>query len=235
MSGIHLVAQAAGYLGSVLGVGMVLPQIGRTLRDRSLPGVSALSWSLTAVACTAWLLYGIRARELPQIPGNVLLVGGAVLVALLVPNRVPAGMRAARLLAAGAAVALIAVWAPTTALGLLAFGIGLFSSLPQLVTSLRRPADEPSSLSVSAWLLRCGSQVLWLFYAIVVHDLPVTISATVSFSSAVLILAVEARRRPAAQPAPAQPLTAQPLTAQPLTAQPLTAQPSLLAAAAPGA
>lgn len=189
-------AQLAGYLGSVLGVGMVLPQITRTLRDRTLPGVSAVSWSLTAVACTTWLLYGVRARELPQIPGNVLLVSGAVLVTLLVPSRVPSGTRAVRLLLAGLAVAMVALWAPTTAVGLLAFGIGLFSALPQLITSLRRPADEPSSLSISAWLMRCGSQSLWLWYAVVLHDVAVTISATVTLSSAIVILAVEARRRP---------------------------------------
>ena len=171
-------AQLAGYLGSVLGVGMVLPQITRTLRDRALPGVSAVSWSLTAVACTTWLLYGVRARELPQIPGNVLLVSGAVLVTLLVPSRVPSRTRAVRLLLAGLAVAMVALWAPTTAVGLLAFGIGLFS------------------LSISAWLMRCGSQSLWLWYAVVLHDVPVTISATVTLSSAIVILAVEARRRP---------------------------------------
>jgi uncharacterized protein with PQ loop repeat len=85
---LHTYAVATGYLGAALGVAMVVPQIARTLRDRTVPGVSALSWALTALACTSWLLYGVRAGELPQIPGNILLVSGSVVVALLVPSRV---------------------------------------------------------------------------------------------------------------------------------------------------
>jgi uncharacterized protein with PQ loop repeat len=78
---------------------------------------------------------------------------------------------------------------------MLAFALSLVSSVPQLLTSLRRPTDQPSSLSVSAWVMRCASQASWLFYAIVVHDLPVTVSAVFILTSAVLILAVETRRR----------------------------------------
>ena len=79
-------AEGLGYFGSVLGVAMVVPQIVRTYRNRTLPGVSAMSWALTSISCFTWLLYGIRAAEPPQIPGNVLLVSGAVVVVLSVPS-----------------------------------------------------------------------------------------------------------------------------------------------------
>ena len=175
---------------------MVIPQIARTLRDRAMPGVSALSWSLTAISCSAWLLYGVRARELPQIPGNVMIVSGAVLIALLVPSGTALRTRAARLAGLLAVVGAVATVAPPTLLGLLAFAIGLVSSWPQLITSLTRPVHVPSAVSISAWLMRCASQAAWLFYALVLHDLAVTIAATVTLTSALVILTVELKRRP---------------------------------------
>lgn len=195
---LHSLAVASGYLGAALGMGMVIPQIARTLRNRSMPGVSALSWSLTAISCSTWLLYGVRAQELPQIPGNVVIVSGAILIALLVPSATAPRIRATRLVALLAAVGTVAAVAPPTMLGLLAFAIGLVSSWPQLITSLTRPAHVPSAVSISAWLMRCASQAAWLFYALVLHDLAVTIAATVTLTSALVILAVELKRRPAA-------------------------------------
>jgi uncharacterized protein with PQ loop repeat len=194
---LHSLAVGSGYLGAALGMGMVIPQIARTVRNRAMPGVSALSWSLTAISCSTWLLYGIRARELPQIPGNVVIVSGAVLIALLVPSVTAPRTRAARLAALLAVVGAVAAVAPPTLLGLLAFAIGLVSSWPQLITSLTRPVHVPSAVSISAWLMRCASQAAWLFYALVLHDLAVTIAATVTLTSALVILAVELRRRPA--------------------------------------
>ena len=66
---------------------MVVPQIRRTLRHPTLGGVSPVAWSMTALACMTWLTYGIRTAKMQQIPGNVLLVAGAVVVGLLVPSR----------------------------------------------------------------------------------------------------------------------------------------------------
>jgi uncharacterized protein with PQ loop repeat len=191
---LHAIGVASGYLGAALGVGMVVPQIIRTLHDRHLTGVSPLSWALTALACFTWLLYGIRTREIPQLPGNVLIVSGAFVIVLLVPSLVTTRVRALRLAAAVVPIVAAAVWAPAIVIGLLAFSIGLTSAWPQLLTSLTRPAGVPSALSISAWLMRCGSQTAWLFYAVVLHDLAVTISATFTLTSAIIILSVELRR-----------------------------------------
>lgn len=193
---LHSLGVLSGYLGAAFGVGMVVPQILRTLRNRHLAGVSGLSWSLTGLGCFTWLLYGLRAHEAPQIPGNVLTVSGALLIVLLVPSVSAVRMRALYLGGAVATLIAIALWIPPTAIGLLGFGIGLTAVWPQLVISLTRPAGEPSALSVSAWLMRAASQSAWLFYALVLHDTAVTVAATFTLASAVLILAVEHRRRP---------------------------------------
>jgi hypothetical protein len=60
----------------------------------------------------------------------------------------------------------------------------------------------PSAVSIGAWLLRCVSQVSWLFYAIVIADLSVTISACTLLSSAILVLAFERRHSHAPLPEP---------------------------------
>jgi uncharacterized protein with PQ loop repeat len=191
---LHEVGVLSGYLGATLGAAMVVPQIIRVVGNRSLPGVSALAWSLTVLTCFTWLLYGVRTHELPQIAGNVVIVSGAASIVLLVPNKTPAGARAIRLAVAMLAVSLVAVVASPTVVGLVAFSIGGCSSWPQVVASFTRDAGLPSAVSIGAWLLRCASQVAWLFYAVVIHDLPVTISACTLLASAILVLALERRR-----------------------------------------
>jgi uncharacterized protein with PQ loop repeat len=194
---LHTYAVATGYLGAALGVAMVVPQIARTLRDRTVPGVSALSWALTALACTSWLLYGVRAGELPQIPGNILLVSGSVVVALLVPSRVSVAGRAAGLLAPAVLISVLAALTPTPVIGAVAIGMALVSSVPQTVRSLRRRAASASAVSLLTWSLRVASQVCWLTYALVLHDATVAVSATFVLSNAVVVLGAEAARRPA--------------------------------------
>jgi uncharacterized protein with PQ loop repeat len=194
---LHAAGQGFGYLGAALGVAMVVPQILRTLRDRSVPGVSALSWSLMALACTSWLLYGVRTTELPQIPGNVLLVSGAVVIAFAAPSRVPVRIRAVGLVAAGAVLVLLAVLAPSSVIGAVAISIGLVSTVPQTFKSLARRGAAVSAVAPLSWLLRIASQSCWLIYAIAVGDVTVTISAIVLLLNATIVLGAESLRRPA--------------------------------------
>lgn len=191
-------AEGLGYLGSVLGVAMVVPQIVRTYRNRTLPGVSSMSWALTAISCLTWLLYGVRTSEPPQIPGNVLLVSGAVVVVLAVPSARSVAYRAGGLLAAALSVTVIAFVVPSGVIGGLGFAIGLVSGLPQLVVSLTRRSGE-SAVSLLTWGLRVACQASWLMYAILIGDMVVTVSAAFLGASAALVLGAELLRRP--QPA----------------------------------
>lgn len=191
---IHLTAELIGYFASALGVAMVVPQIGRTLRDRTAPGVSALSWALTALACFSWLLYGLRTHELPQVPGNVLLVSGAVAVVLMVPSGTSMRVRGALLATAAVTIAGLSPMLPAAALGSVGFGIGLFSGIPQLVASLTRRTGGPSAVSVPTWMLRAASQACWLTYALLLSDAMVTVSAVYLLASALLVVVAELAR-----------------------------------------
>jgi uncharacterized protein with PQ loop repeat len=201
---LHETAVLSGYLGAVFGAAMVIPQMIRVLRNRNLSGVSSLAWSLTGLSCFTWLLYGVRTHEIPQIAGNVVIVGGAVMIALLVPSHTTRRIRATRLAAAMLVVGLIAVVAWPTTLGLIAFGIGLCSSWPQVIASFMRDASMPSAVSRGTWVLRCGSQLAWLFYAVVIHDAVVTVSACTLLTTGILVLVFERRSTaPAEVPVPA--------------------------------
>ena len=105
-------ANAAGYIGAALSVGMVVPQLIRTLRHPSLGGVSAMSWLITAACCSTWLLYGIKGHVWPQIPGNALIVPGAAAIVLAVPARLTVARRAGLLAATAGVLILVAVLAP---------------------------------------------------------------------------------------------------------------------------
>ena len=148
------------------------------------------------------MLYGFRARELPQIPGNVLLVTGAVLVVLAVPSKIPARARAALLVAGAAGLITLALALPPALIGMVGLAIGLVSGVPQLLVSLRRRSASgsddrsyDSAVSVLAWWLRVACQTCWLIYALMLGDDVVAVSAAVLLTTAALVLAVESSAR----------------------------------------
>ncbi len=190
--------QYLGYLGAAIGVCMVIPQITRTYRNRALGGVSVLSWSLNGLSSFTWLLYGIRASEMPQIPGNVLIVSGSVVIALAVPSPAHRARRALTIGLAAMVLVAMATVVPPTAVGFLAFGLGIVSMLPQTVRSLRRRAGEVSAVSVPTWILFALSQACWLGYGVAARDIVVTISASwiMASSTAISLSEVRQRRRP---------------------------------------
>lgn len=194
---LHTLAVTSGYVGSGLGVAMVVPQILRTLRNRALPGVSALSWALTALSCTGWLLYGVRTREIPQIPGNVLLVSGAAAIVLLVPSAAAVRTRAAGLAGCAVVLGLLAAVAPAPVLGAGAFAIGMVSAVPQIARSLAPRVDGGSAVSLLTWSLRVASQACWFGYAFVIGDLTVMVSAAFLLSTALVVVSTELARQPA--------------------------------------
>lgn len=199
----HNEAMALGYLGSLLGVVMVIPQIVRILRHPQLRGVSTLSWAISALACLAWLTYGMRTNSPPQIPGNVLLISGAVAVALLAADDRSRRARATTLGTAAAAVVAVSWLLPAHFVGYVGFSIGLCSTWPQLYDSIGNwRAHANSSVAVSTWVVRLASQLCWLGYAVRATDVPVFVSACVSLTLAATLVALElAARAPLTQTA----------------------------------
>ena len=195
----HEIAFGFGYLGAALGVAMVVPQIVRIVRHPSLSGVSPISWALTVLGCLLWFTYGLRSGALPQLPGNLLLVCGAIAVVLLVKSPTSRARRAV-LLAVGGGLLETTGWViPTQAVGYLAFTVGTVSTWPQLYDSVGNwRAHINSGVSLSTWALRIASQVCWLAYALGTSDAPVAVGACVAGLTGVAMVALEtAARAPA--------------------------------------
>ncbi len=188
--------QDLAYVASAVGVVVVAPQIQRIVRYPHLAGVSPWTWSITVVACSLWLTYGLRSGSMPQVPGNVLLISGAVAIVLLVPARWSRRRRAGGL--ALMAVALIAVSTRLSPeqVGFLAFAIGMTGMWPQLTETVwQRRGLGPSSLSLSSSALKVLSQTLWLSFAVLTTDVPVIVAAVFTLTANGVVAAVEASRR----------------------------------------
>ena len=190
----HTLALTIAYAASVFGVAAVVPQILRTLRHPHMTGVAPLSYAVSILACTGFMIYGLRADVMPQIPGNVLLVTGSIAIVLLVPSHLSRSRRALMLAAAMSAVALVAFHVPVETAGFLAFGISLFSAWPQVVTTLRG-TREAAGVSLTTFSLRLAAGLGWLAYAVIARDVPVIFSAGVMVGTTMLVLAVESARR----------------------------------------
>jgi hypothetical protein len=65
---------------------------------------------------------------------------------------------------------------------------------------VRRRSAE-SAVSQLTWVLRVASQAAWLFYAVVVGDVVVSVSASFLLMSALIVVVTESTRRPAHVPA----------------------------------
>ena len=196
-------AQDLAYVASAVGVIVVAPQIQRIVRFPHLAGVSPWTWSITVVACSLWLTYGLRSGSMPQVPGNVLLISGAVAIVLLVPARWSRRRRAAALGLMAVSLVAVSTRLSPEQVGFLAFAIGLTGMWPQVAETVwQRRGLGPSSLSLSSSALKILSQTLWLSFALLTTDAPVIAAALVTLTANGLVAAVEAsRRRSATEPA----------------------------------
>lgn len=188
----HTLALTLAYTGAVLGVVMVVPQILRTLAHPTLAGVSPVAWSMTVLVCSMWLTYGIRTMTVPQIPGNVLLVSGAVAVVLLVPSPTSRRRRAATLASVWAVLVAVALVVPAHVVGYIAVCIGFVAAWPQLYDSVATwRAGVRSGVSITTWSIKAASQTCWLSYALLATDVPVVISATVALATSATLVGLE--------------------------------------------
>lgn len=199
---VHMLALSLAYLGSAIGVVMVMPQILRIVANPHLAGVSPWTWALTSVSCTLWLTYGLRSGSLPQIPGNVLLISGAVAIVLLVPAAWSRSRRALALGGTGITLVLASTQLSPQDVGFFAFGIGLFGMWPQVYETVwARRGLGASAISLTSIWLKIASQVSWLTFAVLTTDLPVAVAGVMSLTTNGLVASVELARRRGTNPA----------------------------------
>jgi uncharacterized protein with PQ loop repeat len=207
----HDLGIALAYLGSAIGVAMVVPQILRIVRHPHMGGVSPWTWAITVVSCTTWIAYGVRTGSMPQIPGNVLLVSGAVAIVLLVPAAWSRGVRALGLAVVTALMVGVSSFLEPAVVGFFALAIGLTGMWPQVFETVwLRRGMGPSAISLTSQALKVASQLSWLAFALLTTDVPVIVAAVMTLGTNIVVTAVEVARRRGAEPV-AEPVLAREL------------------------
>jgi uncharacterized protein with PQ loop repeat len=198
---VLVLAQVLAYVASAIGVVMVAPQIARIVKNPTLGGVSPWTWAITSVSCSLWLTYGLRSGSMPQVPGNVLLISGAVAIVLLVPAAWSWRRRALGLAAVAAALILVSTRLSPEEVGFFALAIGLTGMWPQVYETVwLRRGMGPSAISMTSQVLKLVSQSLWMTFALITIDVPVIVAATMTLSTNLVVTVVEFARRRGYEP-----------------------------------
>lgn len=194
----HILLTGLVVAATVLGAGMVFPQILRLHRTASTNGVS-LAWIGVGVAMNAWWtayalgsgLWGL----LPVAVGGVflyLVMAGQILRIL--------GFGAVRQFMLGAVV-LGAIPLPALIVGGIAaagVAVGLCYAVqfvPAVLESFR--SSDLRGLSFSTWLMALGEAVIWVMYGLAVSDIALVIGGTGgSLASAIIVAQLVRVRRP---------------------------------------
>lgn len=182
-------AAAFACSGMVLNAVMSLPQALRGLRAAPNSGMSATTWALSAACAGSWCVYGAAAPVAEQIPGNALMLFGALTVLHVTGRRGTQTIRAWIVLVSCICAATLVFWlAGVRGIGWFAFAIGAARSVPQLFVAVLSPVID--GLSTGTWLLTVAASLSWLCYGLVAHNVTIGCSAGTGLLMAAAIVIV---------------------------------------------
>lgn len=204
------VVDAIGWVAALCSALLALPQGFRIAATRSVSGVSLLAWQTMLVAGIAWFAHGLLTARAQLIWPNALLAmtSAGVLWQLWRARRLTFGWvwglpAAATAVAFGADVA-----GGPVAFAAVILVPDIAGALAQLV-AIRR-TDDVLAVSAAGLLLNLLNQVLWLIFAIPIHEVSV-ICVTIPMSALIIgtLVALRAKRRTSAAVQEVAPTTAQ--------------------------
>lgn len=70
-----IITDIVGYVAAVIGTSLMLPQVIKSLRSKSVKDLSFLTLILYFVNCLLWLIYGIMLYAMPMIICNAVALG----------------------------------------------------------------------------------------------------------------------------------------------------------------
>ena len=176
-------------IATVLGAGMIVPQVLRLRRMRTLAGVSLLWIGLSAALNGWWIAYGIGAGRWGVVPVSV---GGLLLYLWMAGLAAQiAGPAAWRPMALGALVPTAAAGAGLLVGGWSVAGlvIGLSYGIqfgPAVCSALR--SDRLDGVSPTTWIMAWVEAAIWLLYGLDVGDLPLLVGGGGGAAMATIIL-----------------------------------------------
>ncbi|MBU3703507.1 MAG: hypothetical protein FGM42_03940 [Ilumatobacteraceae bacterium] len=158
-----------GIVASTLSMLFIWPQVFRVYHNDTVEGLAPLGALQGMSGSILWAVYGLAQTDIPLFGSNLLL---AVAIALLGVAMTRHGVLSRTVLSTVITVVLgvgfITASVSTSLVGILAFGVGALSVLPQTVKVLRDP--DLNGVSVSSNSLLFVTCCAWLSYGLTIGD-----------------------------------------------------------------
>jgi uncharacterized protein with PQ loop repeat len=214
--------EVVGWLATLAGTLLGLPQAVRLARTRNVEGLSLPAWQAMLAVNVAWTQHGLRIGQAPMVVTSALSLCSTVPILILMSRelrRPPLRVMLPGLVAAAGMIAVDQVFG-TAAYGSVATIPAVLANVGQSIELVRAP--RVVGVSPLFLLLSTVNQALWLTWALLVPDAGTAITAAVTGAGAAFNLGWWLARLagmpalfPYAQPRPAEILGPQPTVAGP--------------------
>jgi uncharacterized protein with PQ loop repeat len=184
-----------GWLGTLVGTVLGLPQLFRLARTRSIEGLSLVGWQAMLAVNIGWTVHGISIGQPPQIITSAFSLLATVPILFLMSRELHRRLLPILLPGLLLAAAMIAI---DQVLGSAAYGAvailpAVLANAGQSLQLVRSPHIK--GVSVLFLLLAVVNQVFWLTWAYLVPDAGTIIAATTTGTIAAFNLTWYALRR----------------------------------------
>ncbi len=159
-----------GWVATVVGTVLALPQLVRLARTRNIEGLSLVGWQTALVLNLAWTAHGISIGQLPQILSSSLALFSTVPILVMMAHELGRGVVATVLPAIAVAAVMIAVdvFLGSAAYGIVAIFPGIAITAAQSVELVR--SEHVRGVSPASLVLGFANLTLWGAWAFLVHD-----------------------------------------------------------------
>lgn len=188
-------AEIVGWLGTLTGTILGLPQLIRLARTKSVEGLSLRAWQAMLAVNIGWTAHGISIGQPPQVVTSALSLVATVPILYLMSRQLHRNFVLTLLpglVFAGMMIAIDQLWG-TGAYGVVAIIPAVISNAGQSVALVR--AEHVRGVSVGFLILAALNQVIWFTWAVLVGDLGTVIAAITTGSIAFFNVIWYAARR----------------------------------------
>ncbi len=159
-----------GWVATLVGTVLALPQLVRLARTRNIEGLSLVGWQTALVLNLAWTAHGISIGQLPQILSSSLALFSTVPILVLMAHELGRGVLATMLpsIAVAATMVGVDVILGSTAYGIVAIVPGIVITAAQSVELVR--SEHVRGVSPASLALGFCNLTLWGAWAFLVND-----------------------------------------------------------------
>ena len=171
-----------GWLATLAGMSLGLPQLIKLMRTRNVEGLSLFAWQATLVINLIWLVHGLRIEQPPQWVTNVVALGTTVPIVVLLARAHRRGLFGVVWPALAAPGVIIGI---DVVIGSAAYGVAAIlpavGAMAGQSVELVRAAHVPgvsAIFTVGAFVNQC----LWLTFSFLIADPGSVIATSIAFA-----------------------------------------------------